>query len=294
MFTTDAIGGNEAPEPESLQQPPPEPGTVSAQQWHFDDDVFRLWDELSNIKHSRIDEGLTHCLQTICSWIGAQNAFWIGAVRISGDDKADADLLNGWRVGGIHILNAQYTSTESVQQGIKNLDSSEPGTTTRVLAESAGHFRAYSLGTGIVDIEAFKKTRHYDYFYRRSNIVDRVWVVFPVNVDAESYFVFDRISKTPSHFTSDDILLAAKALRGIKWFHRMLLLSRGLGIGNTPLTPAERRVLPHLLAGSSEKVIADKLKLTQGTVHQYVTSMYRKLGVRGRTQFMALWLQGRH
>lgn len=291
MFRSDATEYDEAPEP---QPPSSETETVSAQQWHFDDDTFRLWDELSNIKHSRIDEGLTHCLQTICNWIGAQNAFWIGAVRISDGNKASTDLLNGWRVGGIQILNSQYTSTESVQKGIKNLDTGEPGITTRVLAESAGHFRAYSLGTGIVDIEAFKQTPHYDYFYRKPNIVDRIWVVFPVNVDAESYFVFDRISKTPSHFTSDEIRLTAKALRGIKWFHRLLLLSRGLGIGNTPLTPAERRVLPHLLAGSSEKVIADKLKLTQGTVHQYVTSMYRKLGVRGRTQFMALWLQGRH
>lgn len=64
------------------------------------------------------------------------------------------------------------------------------------------------------------------------------------------------------------------------------------GISEVPLTPAEQRLLPELLTGDSEKVIAERLSLTPGTAHQYAVGLYRKFGVRGRIEFMALWLRG--
>jgi len=141
-------------------------------------------------------------------------------------------------------------------------------------------------------METFRQTEHYDLFYRQPGISDRMWVVFPVNGDAESYFVFDAYDDG-RRFSTQELYMAAEALRGIKWFHRLQLLSHGLGICDAPLTQPERRILPELLSGASEKVIAHRLNLTQGTVHQYVTSVYRKFGVRGRAEFMALWLRGR-
>lgn len=255
--------------------------------------IYRLWDELSDFGLGDIDNSLTYCLRIICDQIGAQNAFWIGAVNMCGSAELAADVLQGWRIGCVEVLDPKYTSPRRLENGMKVLNSDDPGDTTRTLVADAGRFRFHSLGTGIVDRQQFQKTEHYDYFYRQPGITDRIWVVFPINADAESYFIFDRFDEDCPSFSVAELQFAAEALRGIKWFHRRLLLSRGLGIGKAPLTPSERRILPYLLSGEAEKVIADRLGLSQGTVHQYLTGIYRKFGVRGRNKFMALWLHGR-
>lgn len=49
-----------------------------------------------------------------------------------------------------------------------------------------------------------------------------------------------------------------------------------------------RRTLVRLLRGDSEKQAAQNLDLSQHTVHQYVKSLHRRLGVRSRGELMAL------
>jgi DNA-binding CsgD family transcriptional regulator len=53
------------------------------------------------------------------------------------------------------------------------------------------------------------------------------------------------------------------------------------------LAPRHRRVLDLLLTGLSEKQIAAQLGLTPGSLHQYVTTLYRKLGASSRAELMA-------
>jgi DNA-binding CsgD family transcriptional regulator len=53
------------------------------------------------------------------------------------------------------------------------------------------------------------------------------------------------------------------------------------------LPPRYRRTLELLLTGLSEKQIADQLGLTPGSLHQYVTMLYRKLGASSRAELMA-------
>jgi DNA-binding CsgD family transcriptional regulator len=50
------------------------------------------------------------------------------------------------------------------------------------------------------------------------------------------------------------------------------------------LTPRLRDTLRHLLAGLSEKEIADVLTLSRQTVHDYVKALYRRYGVGSRSQ----------
>lgn len=266
-------------------------GSDTAPLRRHDDDVYRLWDELADFPSGETNEALAHCMRTISGWIGAQAAFWVGAVRMAGMDSAVTDLFSGWRIGRVELLSSELASPEFLQS-MRDIRTEDLGDTTRAVVSGAGRFRVYSLGTGVVDLETFQKTRHYDYFFRQPGITDRIWVVFPVNVDAESYFVFDTYDEGRS-FNTRELYLVAETLRGIKWFHRQQLLSHGLGISDAPLAPAERRILPELLSGATEKAIAEKHGLSQGTVHQYITSIYRKFGVRGRAEFMALWLRGR-
>jgi DNA-binding NarL/FixJ family response regulator len=110
-----------------------------------------------------------------------------------------------------------------------------------------------------------------------------------VNEDAESWFGIFRAPDTPP-FTEAERDIVAYALRGIKWFHRQLMLSHGLLLAATPLTSAERRVLHLLLTGLSEKLIAVELERSFHTTHECVTAIFRKFGVNNRAGLMSLWL----
>ena len=93
-------------------------------------------------------------------------------------------------------------------------------------------------------------------------------------------------------FTEREIALLAYALRGIKWFHRQVMLTSGPLVARAPLTPTERKVLGLLLTKAPEKRIAEQLGLAVSTTHQHVVALFRKFGVRSRAELMSLWLSG--
>lgn len=51
-----------------------------------------------------------------------------------------------------------------------------------------------------------------------------------------------------------------------------------------PLSPREREIVALLAQGASNKEIADRIHLAEGTVKNHVTNILTKLGVRDRTQ----------
>ncbi|SDW43407.1 two component transcriptional regulator, LuxR family [Marinococcus luteus] len=61
----------------------------------------------------------------------------------------------------------------------------------------------------------------------------------------------------------------------------------------TGLSLQDRRIMDLLLAGYSNQEIADTLFLTLGTVKNYLTAIYRKIGVRNRREAIA-YFQRRH
>lgn len=255
--------------------------------------VVQLWDELSEYGAHQSDAALIHCMERICDLNGADSAFWVGTVHVVKGDKSRLDPMSGWRVGAAHLLYADEAALQRKKQAMQEPNNNNVSVATVQLLTKAGEFRAYTLGSGsLLNVDAFKKTDHYDFFYRQAGVEDRIWVVMPVSKDAESCFCFDTHKKGRC-FTQGELDLTSQILRGIKWFHRQLLLSHGLGICLEPLTPSERRVKQCLLSADSEKEIAAKLSLSPGTVHQYAVRIYRKFGVKGRTEFMSLWLNSR-
>lgn len=257
-----------------------------------DEAIYRLWDQLSDFDAGASDEALDFFLARVCRWLEAENGFWIGAIRIQRGAKARRDALSGWRAGALHVLDREMIDEQQQRAGLRELnrEGGEPGETSRQLTRQAGAFRIATLSSGtLVDLDAFKETEHYKRYYQDLKVCDRMWVVLPINPEAEAYYCFDKRG-TRRRFTDADMALVARATRGIKWFHRRLHLSHGLGISERALAPAERRVLQAVLSGKTEKQISEQLGLSPGSVHQYIVALCRAFGTRGRAELMALWI----
>jgi DNA-binding CsgD family transcriptional regulator len=247
--------------------------------------AYELWDKLADFDASHSDEALIQFMASLCALASAWNATWIGALRM--DTSFPGDPIKGWRP---HVVRRLYPAPHidaSIQEQTEKLERGNVDENIIRNLDGAGTFRANRL-QDLVGPEWFKSS-YYRLYYQDVGTADAVWVASPVNQDAESWFGIFRSPDQPpfSESERDEI---ANIVRGIKWFQKQLMLSHGLLIAKTPLTPAERRLLHLLLAGLSEKLIAEQLKRSYHTVHQHVSSIYRKFGVNNRAALMALWL----
>lgn len=248
------------------------------------DRIHRLWDELADFGADRSTQAVTHLLGTLCNWAGAWNATWAGAVRFNAASRDDP--LQGWRVGAVQALRPILPHPEEghFNEILRVWDKREIDPSFLLPLRRVGTFRTYSFRRELP--HAWFETDFYEQYYGSVGTFDAVFVAFPLNADCESHFGF----YARQRFTDEAIGLLADVLRGLKWFHRNLMLNHGLMMASAPLTAAERRVLPLLLGGDSEALIAQRLGLATSTVHQYVGSIFRKFAVRSRAGLTGIWL----
>lgn len=257
------------------------------------EDIHRLWDELTDFEAGQAEAATRHLQARLCTMVSATNATWGGAIRLQahegGGDSGDGeDPLQGWRVAVTRVLHP-FDELPAAQEGpFKELqrrwNSRELDPSFLLPMREVGCFRTYGLRR---DLPAdWFDGPAYHAFWAPHGTHDAVWVGFPINGDAESHFGF----YAAHTFTAPQIALLAYALRGIKWFHRHVMLTSGPLVARAPLTPTERKVLGLLLGEASEKRIAEQLSLATSTTHQHVVALYRKFGVRSRAQLMSLWL----
>lgn len=250
------------------------------------DDIHCLWDELAEFDAGQSDVACQHLQQRLCNMVGAWNSTWGGAFRLDNHPASD-DPLQGWRVAVTRLLHpfeplfAEQGPFSELQARWNNR---EIDPSFLLPMRQVGEFRTYGHRRDLPP--DWFEGAFYQHYCARFGTVDSVWVGFPINSDAESHFGF----YSHTIFTEQDIALLAYALRGIKWFHRQLMLTSGPLIARTPLTPTERKVLNLLLTKAPEKHIAEQLGLATSTTHQHVVSLFRKFAVRSRAELMSLWL----
>lgn len=261
----------------ALGDSPPPPAAVVTR-------VHALYDELADFQASEGDAALAHLLHVTADLVSAQNAYWLGVVRMADDPD---DGLCGWRPRAIQYLHPSASDEAFSRQNIRDFSQGLFDESARSHARQAGCFRA----TVIRDLvsPAWFENSMFKRGYEARGIIDTLFVVFPVNDSAECYYGFLRTTRA-GLFTPEDVAAAAYALRGLKWFHRQVMLSHGLDVAGAPLAPMEREVLKCLLTDLPEKQIAAQLQQTVTTTHKYVTSIFRKFGVSGRSGLTALWL----
>jgi DNA-binding CsgD family transcriptional regulator len=248
------------------------------------EDIHRLWDELADFGADCCAEAAAHLMKSLSERGGAWNATWAGGTRLDGG--AADDPLKGWRVSAIQALYpiAPYPDEGHFWEVVKPWEKRQIDPSYLLPMRGLGTFRTYSLRRDLP--ESWFDSPFYQRHYGSVGTYDAVWIGFPLNEDCESHFAF----YSRERMTDAAITLFAETLRGIKWFHRNLLLSHGLLVACAPLAQAERRVLRLLLTDATEKQMASQLNLTPATVHQYVIGIYRKFGVRSRPALMRLWL----
>jgi DNA-binding NarL/FixJ family response regulator len=59
----------------------------------------------------------------------------------------------------------------------------------------------------------------------------------------------------------------------------------------TPLTPRERQIAALIAAAKANKEIAWELRLTEGTIKEYVNRIFHKTGCGNRTALAMWWIQ---
>lgn len=229
------------------------------------DQVHALWDELADFGASRCDEALAHLMQALQQRLQSSNVTWVGALRLDeGPMESSAGTGNWQAVVSRHLC-----------------PSSAPDTLAWMESRGNGHPH------GLAASDWLKLPNP-----RQCRILEgdnTLWAAFPVSDIAVSWFgVFRQPDQRP--FRGDDSDWLARVLRGILWFHRQLMLSHGLLQAASPLTPTERKLLHLFLTGLPEKLIAERLERSQHTVHDTITSIYRKFGVKNRASLMAIWL----
>lgn len=244
-----------------------------------------FWDELADFDVARADAALDRLLGFLCELAGAQNAAWVGAVRM--DDAQADDPARGWRARAIRYLHPTRALDEAAKEQVKLLDRCGGDAWVTRNAELAGSFRAHRL----LDLmpESWLDSAYYRLYYTGVGHEDGIWAGVPINADAEAYFgVLRDVGR--GRFDAAERDAVACALRGLRWFHRKQMLGHGLLVADAPLTPTERKVLRQLLSGLSDKQIAASVGQSHHTTREYVANLYEKFGVNGRAALMALWI----
>src|SRR5437588_284298 len=104
--------------------------------------IHVLWDELAAFEAAENDAALTHLLSTVAGMVDAQNAYWLGAVRMTDDER---DPLFGWRPRRIQYLKPLPNDEKFTDQRIREINRGAIDEPLISHARLAGTFRARRL-----------------------------------------------------------------------------------------------------------------------------------------------------
>ena len=255
--------------------------------------AYALCEELDQF-HAADIRAIEHLARSLMGMVRADDVKWMACVRVLQGAEARKDRLQGWRMRAKYEVlpwPADYQKRIAwwYQRNSRPPAEVQIGLATETLIARCGKFQAHRMRDGWIPYDQFRRSEHYRLHYTALGITDRMWVSYPLNGNAESVFLIDRL-KSRRHFSQAEIDQVAFVLRGIRWFHRRLFLSHGLLVANGALSPTARRILHQMLTGMSEKEIAAAMNQCLATTHTYVKSIYQQYAVNSRAELMALWL----
>jgi DNA-binding CsgD family transcriptional regulator len=246
-------------------------------------ELWSVWDGLADFKASQTEAATQYLLAELCRRFSCDHAAWVGAV--CRPDVFPGDPLGGWRTTApLQLVGAPAgRCTVNIQERPVELDPLTAG-----LLRGVGRQRAQCLSE-LVGEEWLSAA--YAELDDPADAIDGVFVACPLTARAESWFVFTRGPHLP-RFQPEECAVLGSALRGLRWFHRRLLLWHGILPAQALLTNTERRVLSYALDGATDKELASRTELSLHTTREHMAALYRKFGVASRAELLALWIGG--
>lgn len=222
-----------------------------------------------------------HRLLSSCGeLIGSERWLWLrGALR--GQNPQNAGLAA--------VLHGGWAETRQCRQVAALLLRSNPqlGLLERV---SQALMEARSLTCLRVDLADGPAWQEIVPAWHALEVDDFVVSFKPLDAESFSGVAFFRHADQPP-FTVRERMLVSVMTQQISWLHRREVGAfgerRSLGLG-----PRPRQVLIYLLAGESNKTVAERMGISEHTVGDYVKRIYRHFGVKSRGELFALLISG--
>jgi DNA-binding NarL/FixJ family response regulator len=156
------------------------------------------------------------------------------------------------------------------------------GMQAAVLARDIGHATVLTTDQLVAERE-WRRSYFYQHFMRPAEIDHALYAAIRVNDSVCDVMGCWRETKDRPFDDEDEAEIELLFLEFAHLWRRQTRAEPWPG----QLAPRYRRTFELLLTGLSEKQIADQLGLTPGSLHQYVTMLYRKLGTSSRAELMA-------
>jgi DNA-binding CsgD family transcriptional regulator len=114
--------------------------------------------------------------------------------------------------------------------------------------------------------------------------------IYPLGNNYFSSLFFVRGLGQPA-FTSREVCIVHLITEEIDWLHRQGI-DVPAGEQIPELSPRQKQVMFRVMAGDSEKQMAEALSLSTHTVHDHLKQIYRRFSVNSRTELLAKFFGG--
>lgn len=221
---------------------------------------------------------------SIVSWVCAYHGKYV-------DEVWKAELLDGWKVMDLALPKASGIDRETAKENYFQVAKTQGVSLfTQLALQQTGNTRTHRY-VDVVATEHEKANHRLKSEYMASqNVEDRMLGIYHLDAEAESYLIVDRPPGAEAFSKAEEDILM-NCLIEFPRLHYWLFLERGL-LQNIkrPNSPRQKELIPLLLSGIPEKQMADKLGLSQSTVHGYILDIYRNYSVRSRAELNNLWI----
>jgi len=240
-------------------------------------EIVSLAQEVAEVPAAETESAIRHALSKLVTWIGATNAYWIGAVR---EEKVEArDPMLGWRARDMLFLHDHEQMVGGSAELAARINAGEVDPATVANVQRAGTTRCL-LRHELVPDAIWKRSWVPNEYQIPRGIHDQLVSANALDARHESYVGLVR-GAGEGRFGCAEQNALLLFMQSSRRFHRRVMLFRGL-LGIPALTEREQDVLRLLVTAGSEKEIARSLGIGERTVHQHAFVIYRKLGVHGR------------
>lgn len=246
--------------------------------------LLRLSGEMGELLDESPAYAAEHALESLIRLTGADDAVLVFSAHVH-PETAATDPLAGWRP--VHSIYRRRSARRArlMREWFSDPARVFDSKSTRLQARRAGADRTL-LGSELLEDRQWVREPMFGEVLDPLGLRHRLYGGIAEG-GLDICLLLDR-GPDAGDFGERERLLLSEGLPRVRWFFRRLARDFGLHTASSAsLTPRERETLDMLRGGSSEKVIARAMGLSVHTVHGYVKSLYRKLGVNSRAELLA-------